>query len=281
MVPSEIKNRRNINTSIMSDSEIITIAIVGELMTIDSEKSWLGFCRKNLKELFPKFCNRTRFNRTRRFLFRVIELIRKKLTEILGYYSDPHRIVDSMPIYACKFGRAKFHKAFKGLASYGRCASKKETYFGFKFHSLIAIDGYITDISITSANKDDRDALWDLTNKKQSLTIISDKGYIGADFAEELFKERNATIISGKRNNSKTQLPKELRQLIFKKRRLIETVYSQLAGQLNISRVLAKSHLGLLTRIETKVLAHNLCHFINKTINKTVNVRNIKELLFG
>ena len=96
-----------------------------------------------------------------------------------------------------------------------------------------------------------------------------------------MFKERNATIISGKRNNSKTQLPKELRQLIFKKRRLIETVYSQLAGQLNISRVLAKSHLGLLTRIETKVLAHNLCHFINKTINKTVNVRNIKELLFG
>ncbi|GAA0121216.1 hypothetical protein UT300018_05320 [Clostridium faecium] len=58
-------------------------------------------------------------------------------------------------------------------------------------------------------------------------------------------------------------------------------MYSQLAAQLNISRVLAKSHLGLLAQIETKVLAHNLCYFINKTINKTVNVRNIKELLFG
>ncbi|HCQ88809.1 MAG TPA: IS982 family transposase, partial [Clostridium sp.] len=44
MVPNEIKNRRNINISIMSDSKIIAIAIVGELMTIDSEKSWLGFC---------------------------------------------------------------------------------------------------------------------------------------------------------------------------------------------------------------------------------------------
>ncbi|HCQ88810.1 MAG TPA: IS982 family transposase, partial [Clostridium sp.] len=57
-----------------------------------------------------------------------------------------------------KFGKAKFHETFKGLASYGRCASKKETYFGFKLHGLIAIDGYITDISVTSANKDDRDA---------------------------------------------------------------------------------------------------------------------------
>ncbi|HAG43766.1 MAG TPA: hypothetical protein DCL31_11075 [Clostridium sp.] len=53
MAPNEIKSSRNINTSIMPDSEII--AIVSELMTIDSEKSWLGFCRKNLKELFPKF----------------------------------------------------------------------------------------------------------------------------------------------------------------------------------------------------------------------------------
>lgn len=92
---------------------------------------------------------------------------------------------------------------------------KKETYFGFKLHSLIAIDGYITDICITSTNKDDRNTLWDLTTNKLSLTVIGDKGYIGADFAEELLKEHNSTIIAAKRNNSKIQLPKELRQLIL------------------------------------------------------------------
>jgi len=38
----------------MSDSEIITICIVGELLTIDSDKAWLGFCKKNMRDLFPK-----------------------------------------------------------------------------------------------------------------------------------------------------------------------------------------------------------------------------------
>ncbi len=61
--PAHIKERRNIKDAILSDSEIITISIVGELLTIDSEKAWLGFCRKNLRDLFSKFCDRTRFNK--------------------------------------------------------------------------------------------------------------------------------------------------------------------------------------------------------------------------
>lgn len=63
VTPTHIKNRRNVNDSKMSDSEIITISIIGELLTIDSEKAWLGFCKKNMRDLFPKFCHRTRFKR--------------------------------------------------------------------------------------------------------------------------------------------------------------------------------------------------------------------------
>ena len=77
VTPTYIKNRCNINDSILSDSEIITISIVGELLTIDSENAWFGFCKKNMKDLFPKLCDRSRFNRTRRNLHAVIEEIRK------------------------------------------------------------------------------------------------------------------------------------------------------------------------------------------------------------
>ncbi|MDI6617734.1 MAG: IS982 family transposase, partial [Clostridiales bacterium] len=62
VTPTHIANRCNINDSIMSDSEIITISLVGELLTIDSEKAWFGFCKKNMRDLFPRFCHRTRFN---------------------------------------------------------------------------------------------------------------------------------------------------------------------------------------------------------------------------
>ncbi|NFF41897.1 IS982 family transposase, partial [Clostridium argentinense] len=101
VTPAYIKYRRNIDKAIMSDSEIITLSLVGELLTIDSEKAWFGFSRKNLRDLFPKFCTRTRFHRTRKSLFKVVEVIRKELTSFLNYQHDQVRIIDSMPIPVC------------------------------------------------------------------------------------------------------------------------------------------------------------------------------------
>ncbi len=57
VTPAYIKNRRNNNNSIMSDSEIITVSLSGKLMSINSENSWVEYCKNNLKELFPIFCS--------------------------------------------------------------------------------------------------------------------------------------------------------------------------------------------------------------------------------
>ncbi|MDU2236826.1 MAG: IS982 family transposase [Fusobacterium periodonticum] len=281
VTPAYIKYRRNIDKAIMSDSEIITLSLIGELLTIDSEKAWFGFCRKNLTDLFPKFCTRTRFHRTRKSLFKIVEAIRKELTNFLNYHHDQVRIVDSMPIPVCAFGRAHFHKSFKPEAAYGRCASKKETYYGFKLHAVITLDGYISDFILTSADTDDRVAIWDLTAVAPFATIIGDKGYIGESLALDLKSEKHISLITIKRANSKVKASKPFRQIIFKARRRIETSFSQLSGQLNIQRVLAKSMWGLVSRISNKILAHNLCFFINKILNINPNVSKIKDLIFG
>ena len=42
IIPISIRNRRNIKDSKLCDSEIITISIVGELLTIDSEKAFFS-----------------------------------------------------------------------------------------------------------------------------------------------------------------------------------------------------------------------------------------------
>lgn len=281
VTPAHIKFRCNINDSIMSDSEIITISIVGELLTIDSENAWFGFCKKNMMDLFPKLCHRTRFNRTRRNLHAVIEQIRKEISFLTGYANQPYRIVDSIPIPVCKFGRAHFHVTFRGHgATYGRCASKKETYLGYKLHLLATLDGFITDAVLTSSNVDDRAAVWDLTNAYRNITLFGDKGYSGESFAKALKFEKDIILLPLKKINNKSQFPKSLRQIVFRFRRRIETSASQLAGQLNIERVLAKSLWGLQARIKTKLLAFNLCFFINKLMGRDEPAR-IKELIFG
>ena len=76
-----------------------------------------------------------------------------------------------------------------------------------------------------------------------------------------------------------TKLLREVRQLIFKFRRKIETSFSQLTEQLNIETVRAKSLWGLITRLNTKVLAFNLCFYINKLIGN-INLSKNKNLIF-
>ena len=68
-VPSSVSQRRNVDTAKMSDSEIITLSICGELAGIDSENAWYSFVKRNYRHLFPRLCSRTRFNRTRRERF--------------------------------------------------------------------------------------------------------------------------------------------------------------------------------------------------------------------
>lgn len=280
IIPDSIRFRRNYTESKLSDSEIITLAIVGEIHSISSEKAWFNYVRKNLKDLFPNLSHRTRFNRTRRNLESVINAIRNEIGNYLGYNQSDFYIVDSMPIPVCGFGRAHFSKRFKDIATYGYCASKKETYYGLKLHAAVTLDGYITNIELTAANVDDREILWELIPNAYQTIVLGDKGYIGDRIAQELKSEKGMTLLALKRSNSKSPYPKDLRNWISKHRRRIETSFSQLAEQFHVNEVLANSLSGLKARLQSKILGHNISYFVNKCLgNKSTG--QIKHLIFG
>ena len=90
-------------------------------------------------------------------------------------------------------------------------------------------------------------------------------------------------LMALKRGNSKNPYPKPIRNWISKHRRRIETTFSQLVEQLNMDEVLAKSKSGLIARINTKLLMHNLAYFINKCLgkNQDTGIGEIKHLIFG
>ena len=64
--PPEVISRRHVLDAKLSDPEIITISICGELAGIDSENAWFSFVKKNYRHFFPNLCSRSFFNRTRR-----------------------------------------------------------------------------------------------------------------------------------------------------------------------------------------------------------------------
>ena len=278
--PQEVTKRKNVSKVKLSDSEIITISICGELAGIDSENSWYNFVKKNYRYLFPDLCCRSKFNRKRRDLLQVTELIREKLFRFFNVGSHDYYIVDSFPLEVCKFGRAHFCRSFKSDgANYGKCPSKKETYFGFKVHALITLDGFITAFDITPASTDDREGLRDLMGEQYSLSVIGDKGYVGEQLREDM-EYQNICLLALKRNNSKIRWSKPFRQMIFKFRRRVETVFSQLSQQLNAERVLAKTFRGLCTRLVNKILAYDLAWLINKLFYSEQLLACIKHLVF-
>lgn len=279
-VPSSVSQRRNVDTAKMSDSEIITLSICGELAGIDSENAWYSFVKRNYRHLFPRLCSRTRFNRTRRALLQVTELLRQKLTHSFPIPTSRYFVIDSFPLPVCKFGRARYCRSFRvDGANYGKCPSKKETYFGFKVHALITIGGYITAFEITPASVDDREGLRDFAENHLCLTVLGDKGYTGEQLWEDM-QEKGICLMSLKPSNHKNNWPKEVRQVIFRFRRRIETVFSQLSEQLNAEKVLAKSFRGLCTRLQNKILGHNLCMAFNSIFREPCDIGKIKHLIF-
>lgn len=271
-VPTSVSQRRNVDTAKMSDSEIITLSICGELAGIDSENAWYSFVKRNYRHLFPRLCSRTRFNRTRGALLQVTELLRQKLTHSFPIPTSRYFVIDSFPLPVCKFGRARYCRSFRvDGANYGKCPSKKETYFGFKVHALITIEGYITAFEITPASADDREGLRDFAENHLCLTVLGDKGYTEEQLWEDM-QEKGICLMSLKPSNHKNNWPKEVRQVIFRFRRRVETVFSQLSEQLNAEKVLAKSFRGLCTRLQNKILGHNLCMAFNSIFREPCDI---------
>lgn len=278
--PVSVSQRRNCQNARLSDSEIITLSVCGEILGIDSENAWYNFVKRNYRHLFPRLCCRTRFNRTRRALLQVTELLRQKLVLTFPIPESRYSVIDSFPLAVCKFGRARYCRSFRtDGANYGRCPSKKETYYGFKVHALITIDGYITAFEITPASIDDREGLRDFAENDLCFTVLGDKGYTGETLLQDM-RDKGICLMSLKPSNYKQNWSKEIKQLIFRFRRRVETVFSQLSEQFNAERVLAKSFRGLCTRLQNKILGHNLCMAFNSIFGESCDIGKIKHLIF-
>lgn len=257
IIPDKISKRKNKDKAKMTDAEIITIYLLIQCLGLSINKGY-HFLKKNFPTLV-NYIERSRFNRLVNSLMTVIRAIRK---HFMKFQHSIYKIVDSFPLTTSKFGRAFFSKLFKGIASYGYCASKKEHYFGFKVHVITDLDGNPYDYVLTPANVDDRDALFELSELVDIDILFGDKGYVGK-FIEELRQEKGIQLYALKRSNSKDPLPKEFRNLISHLRRRIESTFNQLIEHFDIERVRSKSMVGLQTTLEIRFLCFNLLTHLN------------------
>lgn len=265
----------------VSDSELITMALVGECRGWHQETVLISNWHEH-EELFPRIPSRSRFNRRRRNLMLAIDLIRKTLLQMMDLAQDDQCIIDSLPVPVVEFylvpsstGDWEAHGA-----RFGKVSSKNETIFGYKLHLLITLNGLIVDFELAPANAPDLAVGEEMLANHVNLDVIGDKAYISAEAAARLLRENEIRLLTLPRRNQKRQLPEVVERTINSVRQLIETVNGQLADQFNIEKTYAHSFWGLCARLYTKLTAHTLCIYINRLLGKP-DFLQIKSLAFA
>ncbi len=263
-----------------SDSELLTMAIVGECREWDKETTLLGEWR-TYPHLFPILPERSRFNRRRRNLAGAINHIRQMVLAVLDLAQDKQCVIDSLPIEVVQFHLVPSSSGDWAAygATFGPCPTKKRTIYGYRLHLLITVGGTILDFELTSANADERDTARDLLFDKRDLSVIGDKGFISEALATELKEQANVRVLTLKRRNQSDREAPEVRRLINQVRQIVETVNGQLTEQFGIETNNAHSFWGLCARLYTKLTAHTLCIYLNRLLGNPEWLR-IKALAF-
>ena len=248
----------------LSYSEVIAMEVVGESLGLDCDKKIWAYFKKEWLHFFPNIPDRTNFAKQAANLHVVKRLLQQGLAKALGVLTDSLHMIDGFPMPVCKFARAFFSRIFKGQATYGYCATKKEPYYGFHGHLVISSMGVITEATMTPANVDERNVCPELVEGLQGL-LLGDKGFIRPLLEEELTLQ-HLHIETPLRNNMKETRPKAFVGWIKSTRRLIETVIGQLSERFHIEKIWARDMWHQVSRFWRKLLAHTVCIWLNLSI---------------
>jgi len=247
-----------------SDSEVITLLLAMDFIPFPSETQFLGFMRANYLALFPRLIDQSQFNRRARALRLLVEELRRTWLVQLGVFHHTRFLLDTKPVPVVGVKRSNRHSDFAGSASYGHCPSRNLKYFGYKLVAITTFSGIPVVYELVPAHTDEREAAEAVLTYLRGCQIIGDKGFIGMDWQAQVHAWTQNQIWTPKRSNQYQQNPKALDRWLNSVRERIEGVFHELTNTgRDLEGLLAKTLVGLCTRVIAKMASHALKHVLN------------------
>ncbi|NVZ09773.1 IS982 family transposase [Allochromatium humboldtianum] len=250
----------------LSDSEAITLVVVGEFLGYDTDVRIWAYFRQHWAAWFPALGSRSRFARQAANLWVATQALQERLSCALGARDDSLHLVDGFPVPVCVITRARRCVRFSEVADYGHCAAKDTAYYGLHGHLLVGSSGVMTRLTLSAANVDERQALWELTERLAGR-LVGDKGYLSAPLRADLAAV-NVALQTPYRSNMRDPRDPAFVHHLQRLRRRIETVIGQLTERFHIQKVWARDLWHLTARIARKGLAHTLAIWINRSLGR-------------
>ena len=252
--------------ALLSDSEVLTLAILAQWPRFRSERDFWRFAWAHLRPYFPMLCSQGQLNRRVRALEPELRLLQRAFAEELSEPSAVYRVMDTTLIPALVRVRASGKGLFAGQASFGRSASKTEWVYGFKVALVVDPEGVITAFGLAAAASDERPIRDALVASDRHGAYLADKGFTGVECERLWMEVYGALVAAAPKNNSRRAWSKADRRSASGKRQIIEGVIDQLKDFFSLERHRAKTLGGLLRRLAAKVVAYTCAQRINDSL---------------
>lgn len=238
----------------LSDSEVITMEILGEFLGLETDTAIFRYFRRHYGEWFPALrqIHRTTFVRQAAHLMAVKAQIWRDLTQQVPY-DALISLIDSAALPVCRLARAYRCRRFAGEADYGFEEMSKQVFYGFRLHLRVAWPGVIVGVELAPASAHETQLVPELTTQAQGW-LLGDRNYWSPPLQEAL-RRRNLVLLAPfkqRKGDERHPWPRWLTQ----KRRRIETVLSQLVQRFKVRAVWARDLWHLSSRLWRKILAH-------------------------
>jgi hypothetical protein len=230
--------------ALLTDSEVLTLAILAQWPRFRSERDFWRFASSHLRCYFPDLCSQSQLNRRIRALEPELRALQGALAGELAEPSAVYRVMDTTLIPAIVRVRASRKGLFCGQATFGRSASKTEWIYGFKVALVVDPDGVVTVFGLAAASSDERPIGEALVASDRHEAYLADKGFTGVQWERRWLEVYGALVAATPYEDSRRAWPKKDRRWASGKRQIIEGVICQLKDFFGLERHRAKTSAG-------------------------------------
>jgi len=144
----------------LTDSEVITLAVLHQWFSPKSERCFIRYARENWHAYFPHLISQSRYNRRVRNLLRPLAQLTITLAEATtraAATSEPYsQVLDAAAVPLARFRRGARSKLLAGVADVGRGGSSRQWYWGVKFEASVTSAGCIAGFLAGPASTEER-----------------------------------------------------------------------------------------------------------------------------
>lgn len=263
-------------TPLISDAEVLTLAVMQALLGFTSEARWLRHVNAHLAQMFPDLPQQSGYNKRVRKLADTMAWLTSQLGGLTSIADDGVWVVDSTPVECGRSRETAQRSDLAGWAEYGYCASHSRFFRGLRLHLVCTLHGLPVGWVLTGAKADEREAFWaiaehtpavaDLLRGGAPQTMIADKNYFGQAFEADLAGagiELLRPARKGEKPRSGARFFKPLRQII-------ESVNDTFKRPLDLEQHGGRTIAGVCARVAQRVLAMTAAIWHNDLIGARV-----------